>query len=524
MLPRWAHSRSARHSRKSHGAGDAPCGAGDSVSFEDQARRLRESLQQMGPQFSCFALYLSSRIDLLPAEYCRELALTSQITLPSAPSTVHRLLTEELGEKVERSFDSIDYDPVQSTLITQSHRARLRTGGLVTVDLLRPEFHVLQSRSAFAQFLDSTAINRLCGELAIEGAITDFLNALQRKTNLSLAGQALGNRAEDKPCELLIARKIYGELSTARVLTLEHVDAKTADLVVAGRPYAAGELLRRVCRVWLELALCRHHFPVDPQLYNVAVSANHQISFDGCEFAALPNAARENLWHYLQATMVDDPDRSSMYLLREMQVAGNRDVDPQGFRSSFRQSAYFAVLEPVLGTDSNALPQLVFQHWKTALEHGYRPKPHLLCFYRGLFSVARMARSLSASGDHLREAMDEFRAARVFDQIRDFADWHYFTQNADKFASAMVNFPRTFDDALTRASRPPQEVFTRKQSDTSRSRSSLPAGMVALLFLVAAIFLSQSAGKNGFSEKLIILTIMFAGLAVLQNFEDREGT
>src|SRR5258708_40230989 len=134
-----------------------------------------------------------------------------------------------------------------------------------------------------------------------------------------------------------------------------------------------------------------------------------------------------------------------------------------------------------------------------------------------------MARSLSASGDHLREAMDEFRAARVFDQIRDFADWHYFTQNADKFASAMVNFPRTFDDALTRASRPPQEVFTRKQSDISRSSRGLTAGVVALLFLVAAIFLSQSAGKNGFSEKLIILTIMFAGLAVLGNLREQDG-
>src|SRR5258708_9030544 len=237
MLPRWAHSRSARHSRKSHGAGDAPCGAGDSVSFEDQARRLREWLQQMGPQFSWFAVSLSSRIELLPGEYCRELALTSQITLPSAPSTVHRLLTEELGEKVERSFDSIDYDPVQSTLITQSHRARLRTGGLVTVDLLRPEFHVLQSRSAFAQFLDSTAINRLCGELAIHGAITDFLNALQRKTNLSLAGQALGNRAEDKPCELLIARKISRECSTAPVLTFSHSHATPPDLPLPARPH-----------------------------------------------------------------------------------------------------------------------------------------------------------------------------------------------------------------------------------------------------------------------------------------------
>ena len=531
MFAGWTHSRSARHSGKSHVAGDGERRAGDTLfgsrniaSPEHRARKLRESLQHMGPQFSCFALYLSSRIDLLPAEYCRELALTPHSSPPLPPSAVQKLLLQELGDSLDRSFDAIDYAPLESTLITQSHGARLRTGEPVTVTLLRPEYHALQNRNDPARFLDRNSLKRVCGELATEDAIADFAYALQRKANLSVIRKALESTADDQPCELLLPRKVYRELSTAGLLTLEHMEVQNVNQVLAGRPYGAGALLRRVCMAWLELALRRPHFPVDPRPYNVYVSTNDQVAFEGCEFAALPKSARENLWNYLLAAMVDDPDRSSMYLLREMQVPRNPALDPQNFRSSFRQSAYFAALEPVLGTDSNALPQLVFQHWKTALEHGYLTKPHLLCFYRGLFSVARIARELSTPGDHLRDAMDDLRAARVFDQIRDLADWRRLLQNADKFADAMVHFPKTFDDALTWASRPPQDVFTHKEFDAPRPRNRISANTIAILLLIVAMFFSPMAHKNGFVEKLVILALMLAGLVVLRSLEDPDRT
>src|SRR6266567_7030375 len=39
---------------------------------EERARNIRTYLQQLGSWYPCFALYLSSRIDLLPAAYCQE--------------------------------------------------------------------------------------------------------------------------------------------------------------------------------------------------------------------------------------------------------------------------------------------------------------------------------------------------------------------------------------------------------------------------------------------------------------------
>src|SRR5258708_19107241 len=94
LMPGWTHHRPARPRRNSlfsDGSSNRP------ASPEQKARTLRLRLQELGPIHSCFALYLSSRVDVLPAEYCRELALTPDTAPPLAPLEVQRVLEHEIG-------------------------------------------------------------------------------------------------------------------------------------------------------------------------------------------------------------------------------------------------------------------------------------------------------------------------------------------------------------------------------------------------------------------------------------------
>jgi predicted unusual protein kinase regulating ubiquinone biosynthesis (AarF/ABC1/UbiB family) len=257
---------------------------------------------------------------------------------------------------------------------------------------------------------------------------------------------------------------------------------------------------------------------VDPQPHNVLFSDKNRISFLNCDLVGLPTGAKENLQSYFNAMLADDPDRAAMYLLREMSPTKAMRIDPESFRSSFRQAAYFGMLEPILGTNSNALAQIVFQHWKTAQEHGYSPKPHLLCFYRGLFSIARLARKLSPAGDPLREGMDELRATSAFSQLREIMDWRYWFQNSDKFASALMHLPHTFDDALTKAAAPQPSNFPNHDLPAPRERRGiLSIALVILLILVFAF--SQLPGFNAWSEKITMLALMLTGLLVLRGLD-----
>jgi len=518
MPMRWTHRHHGRHGTNLHVPGRNSPSLGPEIAdpLQYRARQLRMELENLGPRYACFALYLSSRIDLLPAEYCRELALAADASAPLLPSEIYRLLTDELGSAFPQEFEDFDYHPLSSTLIRQSHSARLMTGNLVTVTFLRPEYHALQGDQALKAFLDQEIIDRLCGEIKIQDVVADFLYALRRKTNLSLEKEALENASDtaDKDSyDGLENQKIYHELSTAHVLTMEKIESRSLDQSMAGPSFPRDALARRICKVWLELAMSGGPFPVDPQEHNVAVRKNDRLSFEGCELAKLPKAVRENLRNYLLAAVVDDPDRSAACLLHEMYSAGNKKIDVQSFRTNFRQSAYFAALEPILGADSNSLAQLVFQHWKTALDHGYFPKPLLLCFYRGLFSVARIARKIADSEDAMRGGVEELQTEKIFSEVRELADLRYWIQNSDKFAGILVNLPRTFDQALTRASLPAREITVQSGSD-SRPRNI--AVVVAIFLLIVAVLVSQSAHLSGATEKIVIGVLMLAGLLTLR--------
>jgi len=381
--------------------------------------------------------------------------------------------------------------------------------------LLQPSFYEIQNEGGL-EFLSIRAIDDLCGDLLPHDVIADFSAALRRKTELTLGREAMELMARDSASfESLYSPGTLPELSTRRLLTFERLEEQSL-ISFSHQGQWTDLLARRLCHVWLQQAVHGRCFPVDLQLHNIYIQEGKRIGFRNCEFVGLPSSTRENLSTYLSALMRDDPDKAAIHLLREMILRQpGRKNDADMFHTHFRQAAYFGMLEPILGTDSNALAQIAFQHWKTAMEHGYVPQPHLLCFYRGLFSVARIAKQLSPNTDALREGMEELQATSVFGQMREIMDWRYWYENADKFASAMVHLPRTFDDALSRASVLPLDNVAHKPSARGHSRRAYSAGNLIVL-LVLLVLIVQLPAAPGWAGKITPVVLMLAGLLVLR--------
>lgn len=527
-MSRWKEYRAGKHRRASHAARqEAPSSAAPPIKIdraeplEKQAHQIRLLLQDLGLGYSCLCLYLSSRIDVLPAEFCREFTLTSDTSAPLSVNETQRILEQEISVQFPGAFLDFNHAPFQTTLLTQAHSATLASGIPVVVVILRPEYHALQTSSEPPASFNPGLIRQLFGPILTEDVLADFFNSLTRKCDFAKQVAALQQTSDRAlTSELVAVPRIYRELSSSRILTLEPI----AGLPLQERLQAGSTntdlLARRLCQAWLQEVLCGNGFPVDPRPHNVVLTQDNKIVFTGCDFSVLPVASRENLWNYLMATMVDDPDRATQYLLREMWPLSNARVSGESFRSKFRQAAYFGELAPVLGTNSNALPQLIFQHWKTALEHGQRPKPDLLCFYRGLFSIARIAYELSPSGDLMREGVEEVRASRTMDQLREIVDSRYWFQNSDKFATAFIGLPKIFDEALTHASAPRQFNPGMERPDSSQPRSRGTLSSLTVVLLLAAVLLAARAGANPLTDKLPLLLLLLGGLMALRETAD----
>jgi predicted unusual protein kinase regulating ubiquinone biosynthesis (AarF/ABC1/UbiB family) len=490
---------------------------------EQRARNIRAYLQQLGSWYPYFALYLSSRIDLLPATYCQEFALVPDSAAPLSAVAVKQLLVDEYGSDVGSVFLEFDSVPLKSGLIVQTHMAKLSSGAPAVVVLLRPEYYEFQTGHGIPRSFDGRLLRNLFAEIAAEDAATDFFDTLRRRTDFTLQAEALQLMANDTASsDLLAAPSINRKLCTSKALLFNQVEGKNIGQFLQLYPYHRDIFAVRLCQLWFHQALFGQCYPVDHQKDGIMIGNDSRLFFGDCDLARIPKTAKTRLWNYLIATATDDPDKAAMHLLPEMSHPGNSRIDPEGFRSSFRQAASFGALAPVLGTNSNSLSQLVFQHWKTAMEHGYRPQPHLLSFYRGLFCTARIARTLSPARDPLREGLEELRSARTLQQVGKLGDLGYWVDNIDKFAAAFVCLPKAVDEALNQGSRAAQEhmVLTRPQQSLERNRSRFLGSVMAIFILAATVFLSRFPGMDRWTAKLAAIALMLAGWLLLRQAED----
>ncbi len=103
-----------------------------------RGERLRLGLERLGPVFVKFGQVLSTRRDLLPADYAEELAKL-QDRVPPFPASVARELVEHaFRQPIEAVFSSFDAEPVASASIAQVHFGVLKDGREVAVKVLRP--------------------------------------------------------------------------------------------------------------------------------------------------------------------------------------------------------------------------------------------------------------------------------------------------------------------------------------------------------------------------------------------------
>lgn len=487
-------------------------------SLEDRAARLRRFLQDRGPLFSSLALYLSSRIDAIPAEYCREFALIPDAAPAMPQPEVERIITAGLGADFRRLVGSFDFTPVASRLILQTHAAVLLNGERVSISFVRPDYEAVTSVDQMAALLPRQITDDFNGGLVKNRLIADFLTALRRATDLSIRRRAFASALQDTALPGISSqRRVYTELSGRSVLTLSCEAGMPLEEIARSNECDGQKLARDLCLQWLRESLCGRFCAVDPRAGNTLVTRNLSFSFSGHEFIELPQRVQDDIRGYLLATLVDDPDQATGYLMREM-ISPRGGLEEAGeFRSNFRQAAPFGALEPVLGTDTNALAQLVFQHWKTALSHRYTPSPDLLAFYRGFFSVTRMARELDPEGDPMRAGLEELDAVMAADQFKEIADTGYWTENADKFAMAMIGFPAKVDDALTRAAGAQFDRWSQPAAGgPARDRG---VAWARWLLVAAGIIFILHSDMSAWTGQIAALALMIAGLIALGAWE-----
>jgi ubiquinone biosynthesis protein len=196
---------------------------------EGRCRRLSAALVSLGPVFSSFGIYLSSRADLLPAKNCLELAAIPDRAEASPINTIWDLIGREVGCAPTEVYAAFDEEPFESRLIFQSHRAQLHSGEAVTVRAVHPEFE--EHLACDLELL--SLLNRVLPDILSERAVEDFKQTLEQQINFGRETEMMVELAKDTiRFDAIKVPIVHLDFCTPTILTCENLSGSNlGDLV-----------------------------------------------------------------------------------------------------------------------------------------------------------------------------------------------------------------------------------------------------------------------------------------------------
>lgn len=247
--------------------------------------RLRLVFEELGPTFIKLGQLLSTRPDLIPAEYLDELARLQDEVPPFSLAEVHAIFREELGRSPDEVFHYFDAEPLAAASIGQVHRARLDSGAEVVIKVQRPDIEnviavdleiLAHLAGLMEQYLEEVQGHR---PTAI---VQEFARSLSREIDFAVelanvqrfARQFKNNTAIHVPL-------VYPELSTQRVLVMEYVLGIKASMAgqLREQGYDLPLIAERGATLVMEQIFVHGFFHADPHPGNLFILPDNVVCF-----------------------------------------------------------------------------------------------------------------------------------------------------------------------------------------------------------------------------------------------------
>lgn len=204
--------------------------------------QVRLMLQQLGPTFVKFGQMVSSRAEALPPEWQAELALLQSDVPPFPGAQAVAIVEAELGKPVADLFGSFTPDPFAAASTAQVHKATLPDGTPVVVKVQRP--NIVPKIKADLAILEELLVtlsqrNEWMRDNDILGIFDEFARNLREELDYRIESFNARRLADTMSVfSEVTVPKMYGHLTTARVLTMDWVQGvkiiKVQEIAAAG--------------------------------------------------------------------------------------------------------------------------------------------------------------------------------------------------------------------------------------------------------------------------------------------------
>ena len=244
---------------------------------------VRQTLEDAGGIFVKLGQVASTRTDVLPPEWCRELTRLRSAAEPTGEDEMRPHIATELGAQPEEIFSEFDWTPLASASIAQVYRARLMPHGDVVVKVQRPHLDELVARDSAAVMQLANLIERRTPlGLSVHPAdmAQDFLDGVREELDFAIeAANAAELAAALTGTPGIRVPTVHEKLSGRRILVEEFVSAPPIGDVeqLRDQGHDLDELAQRLIRSFLEQIFDHGVYHADPHPGNILVEPDGTI-------------------------------------------------------------------------------------------------------------------------------------------------------------------------------------------------------------------------------------------------------
>jgi ubiquinone biosynthesis protein len=410
------------------------------IHFEKLTRPegLRMALEELGPTYIKLGQILSTRPDLIPVDFLRELTkLQDKVPPFSAPDARH-IVEDELGSPIEELFANFDDVPLASASIGQVHRATLRSQQEVAVKIQRPGIQRIIEVDLEIMLHLATLMEKNIEELALHhpvNIVNEFARTLEKELDYELEAANTKRVALNFASDPLVCiPSVYEKFSTVRVLTTAFVDGvKVSDierLVANGMDCRL--ITERGADILLRMIFEHGFFQADPHPGNLFVRPGNIICLiDFGMVGAVDRGTRETFVDLIDGILKKDVQRVAQVMLQltDWEEEPNYRVFELDVADFMARHLYKPLKDISIG-------RLLHNLLELSSRHRLSIPPNIFLMMKSLTTVEGVARMLDPEFDIFASAGPFIRRVHMdrFSPHRLSSDLYRLTAGLFKFA------------------------------------------------------------------------------------------
>lgn len=455
-----------------------------------RGERLRLGLERLGPIFVKFGQVMSTRRDLLPADFADELAKL-QDRVPPFPAAQARALVEKaFGRPIDAVFASFEAEPVASASIAQVHFATLKDGREVAVKVLRPGMldvidDDLTLMRTLARWVERLSVDGK--RLKPREVVAEFDNYLHDELDLVReAANAAQLRRNMQGLDLVMIPEMIWDFCTQNVIVMERMKGLPINQVQRLRDAGVDipKLARDGVTIFFTQVFRDGFFHADMHPGNIQVSVDpatfgRYIALDFGIVGTLTEFDKEYLAQNFIAFFRRDYKRVAELHVESGWVPPTTRVDEL-------EGAIRAVCEPHFDRPLKdiSLGQVLLRLFQTSRRFNVEIQPQLVLLQKTLLNVEGLGRDLDPELD-LWNTAKPFLERWMNDQVGWRGLLERLKNEAPRYVQLLPELPRLLHQALQPRPDPQLRLLENWMEEQRRERRRFGLITGALGFALA---------------------------------------